>query len=136
MRCGMRALAMGSRMRRGEIYFADLSPTVGSEINKRRPVLIVSNDANNRAASTVTVVPLTSNVARVYPFEVALAPADSGLPRQSKAQAQQVRTIAKQRITSAAVGRLAADQMASVEAALRLHLGLHPGSDRAPYRAP
>ena len=53
-------------MRRGEIYYADLSPTVGSEINKRRPVLIVSNDANNRAASTVTVLPITSNTSRVY----------------------------------------------------------------------
>ena len=119
---------MDSLMRRGDIYYADLSPTIGSEINKRRPVLIVSNDANNRASNTVTIVPLTSNVARVYPFEVALAPADSGLPRESKAQAQQVRTIAKQRITGTAVGRLAADQMASVEAALRLHLGL----DREP----
>lgn len=47
-------------MRRGEIYYADLSPTVGSEINKRRPVLIVSNDANNSAGARVTVLPITS----------------------------------------------------------------------------
>ena len=60
-------------MKRGEIYYADLNPVVGSEIAKRRPVLIVSNNANNRAASTVTVVPLTSQVSRVYPFEVLLA---------------------------------------------------------------
>ena len=51
-------------MKRGEIYYADLSPTVGSEINKRRPVLIVSNDANNRAANTMTVLPITSNVSK------------------------------------------------------------------------
>ncbi len=57
-------------MKRGEIYHADLSPTVGSKTNKRRPVLIVSNDANNRAASTVTVLPITSNTSRVHPFEV------------------------------------------------------------------
>ena len=73
-------------MRRGDIVYADLSPTVGSEINKRRPLLIVSNDANNRAASTVTVLPITSGIARVYPFEVALSPADSGLPKESKVQ--------------------------------------------------
>ncbi len=53
-------------MKRGEIYYANLSPTVGSEIDKRRPVLVVSNDANNRAANTVTILPITSNVTRVY----------------------------------------------------------------------
>ena len=73
-------------MKRGEIYYADLGPTVGTEISKRRPVLIVSNDANNRVATTITVLPITSNVSRVYPFEVLLAPADSGLPKPSKAQ--------------------------------------------------
>jgi mRNA interferase MazF len=74
-------------MRRGEIYYADLSPTVGSEINKRQPVLIVNNDANNRAASTITVLRITSNVSRVYPFEVLLAPKESGLSKSSKTQA-------------------------------------------------
>ncbi len=111
-------------MKRGEVYYADLNPTVGAEINKRRPVLIVSNDANNRAASTVTVLPITSNVARVYPFEVALSRDESGLPKDSKVQAQQVRTIAKQRITGRAVGRLNDAKMRAVEAALRLHLAL------------
>src|SRR5208337_4643534 len=61
-------------MRRGEIYYADLSPTVGSEINQRRPVLIVSNDANNRAANTVTVLPITSSISRVYPFRTPRSP--------------------------------------------------------------
>jgi mRNA interferase MazF len=111
-------------MKRGEIYFADLSPTVGAEINKRRPVLIVSNDANNRAASTLTVLPVTSNVTRVYPFEVALSREESGLPKDSKAQAQQIRTIAKERITGKPVGRLGADRMRAVEAAIKLHLAL------------
>jgi len=67
-------------MRRGEIYYAELGPTIGSEINKRRPVLVVSNDANNRAAGTVTVLPITLKVSRIYPFEVALPPRESGLP--------------------------------------------------------
>jgi len=121
----MRPLPLtGSLMKRGEIYFADLSPTVGSEINKKRPVLIVSNDANNRAASTITVLPITSNVTNVFPFEIRLATEDSGLPKDSKAQAQQIRTISKERIAGRAVGRLAASKMALVDAAIRLHLGL------------
>ncbi|AUT03856.1 hypothetical protein CLI64_27615 [Nostoc sp. CENA543] len=53
-------------MKRGEIYYADLSLTLGSEMGKLRPVLIVSNDISNRVATTVTILPLTSNVTRVY----------------------------------------------------------------------
>jgi mRNA interferase MazF len=73
-------------MKRGEIYFANLNPTVGSEIAKRRPVLIVSNDINNRAATTITIIPITSKVSRVYPFGVFLALENSGLHKPSKAQ--------------------------------------------------
>ena len=74
-------------MKRGEIYYANLSPAVGSEMDKRRPILIVSNDANNRAANTITILPITSNVTRIYPFEVLLNPEDSGLSKPSKVQA-------------------------------------------------
>lgn len=111
-------------MKRGEIYYANLSPTVGSEIAKRRPVLIVSNDINNHAASTVTVLPITSNLNRVYPFEVLLQLSDSGLPKPSKVQAQQVRTISKQRITGEMIGKLREELMQLVDAALKLHLAL------------
>lgn len=112
-------------MRRGEIYYANLSPVVGSETDKRRPVLIVSNDANNQnAAGTVTILPVTSTVSRVYPFEVLLAPEDSGLAKPSKVQAQQVRTLSKQRISGRALGQLSKELMQLVETALRLHLNL------------
>ena len=111
-------------MRRGEIYYANLSPSVGSEMDKRRPVLVVSNDANNRAASTVTILPITSNITRVYPFEVLLNPEDSGLPKPSKVQAQQVRTISKQRFEGDVVGSLSEELMHLVDAALKLHLAL------------
>ncbi|MDF5728513.1 MAG: type II toxin-antitoxin system PemK/MazF family toxin [Rhizonema sp. PD38] len=111
-------------MKRGDIYYANLSPAVGSEMDKRRPVLIVSNDANNRASSTVTILPLTSNVSRVYPFEVLLNLEDSGLPLVSKVQAQQVRTISKHRIVSEVVNSLSEELMQLVDAALKLHLGL------------
>jgi len=111
-------------MKRGEVWFANLNPSVGSETAKRRPVLIVSNDANNRGASTVTILPITSNVTRVYPFEVALAEAAGGLSKQSKAQAQQVRTISRERIIGKRIGALSLREMAKVDAALRLHLSL------------
>jgi mRNA interferase MazF len=111
-------------MRRGEIYYADLSPTVGSQIKKRRPVLIVSNDANNRAASTVTVLPITSKISRVYPFEILLSPNESGLPKPSKAQAQQIRTISKERLRGSVLGRASVALMRGAEDAMRLHLDL------------
>jgi mRNA interferase MazF len=111
-------------MKRGEIYYANLSPAVGSEMDKRRPILIVSNDANNRAANTVTILPITSNVTRIYPFEVLLNPEDSGLSKPSKVQAQQVRTISKQRINSDAVASVTEEIMQLVDAAIKLHLDL------------
>ena len=81
-------------MRRGDVYWVDLEPARGSEANKTRPAVIVSNDAANRAArrtgrGVVTVVPITSNVGRVYPFQVLLRAADCGLTADSKAQAEQ-----------------------------------------------
>ncbi|MFO0171169.1 MAG: type II toxin-antitoxin system PemK/MazF family toxin, partial [Aphanizomenon sp.] len=90
-------------MKRGEIYFANLSPSVGLEMDKRRPVLIVSNDANNNAATTVTILPITSNITRIYPFEVLLNPENSGLSKPSKIQTQQIRTISKKRISEDAI---------------------------------
>ncbi len=115
-------------MLRGEIRMVDLDPARGSEANKQRPAIIVSNDGANTTASrlgrgVITVVPVTSNVSRVYPFQV-LLPADStGLPRDSKAQAEQVRSIAVERIGSR-VGYLQAKLVADLDDALRLHLDL------------
>lgn len=115
-------------MLRGEIRLVDLDLVRGSEANKRRPAVIVSNDRANSIAArlgrgVVTVVPVTSNVDRVFPFQ-ALLPADvTGLRQESKAQAEQVRSIAVERI-GAVVGRAPADVMARLDDALRLHLQL------------
>lgn len=111
-------------MKRGEIYFANLDPTVGSEIKKKRPVLIVSNNANNRAASTVTIIPLTSNIERVYPFEVLIETSDSGLSKPSKAQCHQIRTISKIRIQGKTVGCINEKMLLKITAALKLHLDI------------
>lgn len=111
-------------MKRGEIYFANLNPTIGSEINKTRPVLIVSNNANNNASSTITVVPITSNVKKVYPFEVLLDKVHTQLPKQSKAQCHQVRTISKLRINGDMAGVVHKEIMQKIEYAIKLHLAL------------
>jgi mRNA interferase MazF len=115
---------MDSVMKRGEIYFANLDPSIGSETAKRRPVLIASNDINNQAATTITILPITSNVSKIYPFEIFLQPSESGLPKLSKIQSQQIRTISKQRINGDRVGSLNDQLMSLVDAAIRLHLGL------------
>lgn len=116
-------------MRRGEVYAADLDPARGSEANKRRPVLIVSNDGLNRTVTrlghgVVTVVPLTSNTDRIYAFQVLLPALATGLPQNSKAQCEQVRSIDAQRLVGPAAGRLPSDLMSHVDDALRLHLAL------------
>lgn len=111
-------------MKRGDIYFANLAPTIGSEIRKKRPVLIISNDANNKAASTITVIPLTSNTKKVYPFEVLIEIKDSGLRKCSKAQCHQIRTISKLRITTKKIGKANKKIIEKIEYALSLHLDL------------
>jgi len=115
-------------MLRGDIRLVDLDPVRGSEANKRRPAVVVSNDRANVTATrlgrgVVTVVPVTSNVANVYPFQVHLPAEMSGLRVDSKAQAEQVRSVAVERI-GAAVGRLPAPLLADLEVALRLHIDL------------
>ena len=110
-------------IKRGYIYFADLDPTVGNEINKRRPVLVVSNEINNQFANTVTVIPITSNVSKVRSFEVFIPAHEANLPKDSKAKCDQIRTIDKSRFVSES-GMLPQEYMIEVELALRLHLSM------------
>lgn len=115
-------------MRRGEIVRVNLDPARGSEADKTRPAIVVSNDAANAAATrlgrgVITVVPVTSSTDRVYPFQVLLPAHQTGLPRDSKAQAEQVRSIAVERVGQP-VGRLPAALIAELDQALRVHLSL------------
>ena len=115
-------------MLRGEVRLTDLDPTLGNEADKRRPAILVSNDHANAIAArlgrgVVTVVPVTSNVARVFPFQVMLPTELTGLRVDSKAQCEQVRAVSVQRI-GPALGRLPAALMGEVDDALRLHLQL------------
>lgn len=115
-------------MRRGEIRLVDLDPARGSEADKRRPAIVVSNDGANTTAErlgrgVVTVVPVTSNIERLYPFQVLLPAGDTGLDRDSKAQAEQVRSIAVERI-GPTIGVVRGELLQSLDEALRLHLAL------------
>ena len=115
-------------MQRGDIVWVDLDPVRGTEANKVRPAVVVSNDGANRTArrlgrGVLTVVPVTTNVHRVHPFQV-LLPADRcGLTVTSKAQAEQIRSVSVDRVGDLA-GRLPADLGGDLDAAIRLHLAL------------
>ena len=115
-------------MRRGEIRWVDLDPVRGAEADKRRPAVIVSNDGANTTAArlgrgVVTVVPVTTNTRRIYPFQVLLDAESTGLDRDSKAQAEQVRSVAVERI-GGRVGVLTPELVQAVDDVLRLHLAL------------
>lgn len=115
-------------MRRGDVYLVDLDPVRGSEANKLRPAVIVSNDAANRTADrtgrgVITVVPVTSNIDRVFPFQVLLPASDCGLTTDSKAQAEQVRSVALDRLRRR-IGTVPGPALRLLDNALRLHLSL------------
>jgi mRNA interferase MazF len=115
-------------MRRGDICVIDLDPARGTEARKSRPAVIVSNDGANTTATrlgrgVVTVVPVTSNVERVYPFQVLLPAQSTGLIVDSKAQAEQVRSVDVERVQRQ-VGTVPPELMNQLDDALRLHLAL------------
>ena len=115
-------------MLRGEIRLTDLDPARAAEADKRRPAIIVSNDHANATAArlgrgVVTVVPITSNISRVFPFQVLLPADDVGIRVDSKAQAEQVRSVSIERI-GPVIGRLPTHLISKLDDALRLHLQL------------
>lgn len=115
-------------MQRGEIRLVDLEPAGDGEANKLRPAVIVSNDGANATASwlgrgVVTVVPVTTNIRNIYPFQVLLLATETGLREDSKAQAEQVRSVAVQRVGTR-IGIVTTTVMNDLDNALRLHFAL------------
>lgn len=115
-------------MLRGEIRLTDLEPARAGEADQRRPAIIVSNDRANATAArlgrgVVTVVPITSNTTRVFPFQVLLPAEETGMRMDSKAQAEQVRSVSIERI-GPVIGRLPTHLISQLDDALRLHLQL------------
>lgn len=108
-------------IKRGNIYWVKLDPIEGSEIGKTRPAIVISNDINNELADTVTIIPITSSIGKVYPFEV-LIPKDVGrLLEDSKAKANQIRTVDKGRLKNL-IGILPESILKEIEKAVKIHL--------------
>ena len=126
--CGSTVQRTALVMRRGDVWLVDFNPVRGSEAKKIRPAVLVSNDRANATAArlgygVVTVIPVTSNVTNVYPFQVLLPVGTTGLLSASKAQAEQVRSVAVERLTRF-LGRVTTDDLTDIDNALRLHLDL------------
>ena len=115
-------------MLRGDIFLVELDPVRGSESSKTRPAILVSSNALNNSAErrgrgVVTVVPITANLLHIFPFQVLLPRDDTGLALDSKAQAEQVRSVSTERLVRQ-IGIVGAEKMRQIDDALRLHLSL------------
>lgn len=110
-------------MRRGDVFWVNLDPVVGSEVGKRRPAVVVQNEAANSTGATVTVIPLSTSVGRVYPFQVRIPAGEAGLDRDSKALCEQIRTLSRSRLL-ARIGTLDQGRLDELREAVDRHLWL------------
>lgn len=109
---------------RGEVYFADLSPVVGSEQGGVRPVLIIQNDIGNRFSPTIIVAAITAQIQKAkLPTHVEIKAKKHGLERDSVILLEQIRTLDKQRLTDK-ITKLDKEKMKEVDRALKISLGL------------
>lgn len=114
---------MSQPVRRGGIFWANLDPTIGVEIKKTRPVVVVSNDVINQHSRLVIVVPLTTNTAHLSPSHVLIPYGEGGLSQDSKVLTEQIRTMDKQRLTSQ-IGTISDRYLRLIEQAIRNSLDM------------
>ena len=115
-----------SVVKRGDIFYADLSPVVGSEQGGVRPVLIVQNDTGNRHSATVIAAAITSQTGKArLPTHISLAAMSCGLPKDSVVLLEQIRTLDKRRLREH-MGRVDETMMKQVDTAIAVSFGLHP----------
>ncbi len=108
--------------RRGEVYWVNLDPAIGSEISKKRPAVVISNNVGNEYAGRVIVAPVTTKGGdRVYPFEVKLEKGEGGVKEASKVLLDQIRTVDKSRL-STKLGALGPPTLEKINRAIRLSL--------------
>ncbi len=110
-------------MHRGDVYYINLDPVIGSEIGKRRPAVVIQNELANRTSKIVTTIPISSKTGRIYPFQVYIPAGQGGLVRDSKALCEQIRTVSRSRLIEM-VGTLPDDFMQEIRRALDRHLWL------------
>ncbi len=112
-----------SEVKRGEVWLVNLDPTIGHEIRKARPGVIIQNDIGNKYSQMTILAPITSQkIDKVYPFEVVLAKR-SGLDKESKALLNQIRAVDKKRLIKR-LGKVDAETMKKINEALMISLGL------------
>ncbi len=110
-------------IKRGEVYLVNFDPTVGAEIRKARPAVVVSNDINNAHSPIISISPITSNVTKVYSFEVEIPALTAGLKTHSKIMVNQTRAVDKVRLLKK-MGVLPSSIMLEVDRGLKLHFDL------------
>jgi len=110
-------------IRRGKVFLVNFDPTLGAEVRKSRPAVVVSNDINNAHSPILSIAPITSNITKVYSFEVEIPSGTGGLKTRSKIMVNQTRAVDKLRLIKK-LGQLPAPIMKDVDRALKLHYDL------------
>lgn len=111
-------------VRRGEIWLVNFNPTVGHEIKKQRPAIIVQNDLGNKYSPITIVAPVTSQgIDKIYPIEILLTDENSGLKKESKALFNQIRAVDKKRLIKK-IGKITEETAENMNEAIKISLGL------------